>query len=92
MNDQQKPTYEVEVGPKAAKALRKIPTNLRKYIRDRIDSLAVDPRQPGAIELRGQSGSWRVRQGDYRIIYTIDEGKLIVLVVKVAPRGGAYQR
>ncbi len=55
-----------------------------------IDLLARDPRPPKAIQFVGGSGEWRVRTGDYRIIYEIHDGRLIVLVLKVAHRRDVY--
>ena len=57
----------------------------------RIVALEVNPRPPGARKLRGESELWRVRVGDYRILYSIEEARLVVLVVKIGHRREVYR-
>lgn len=86
-------TYSVEISSPAAKALAKIEKKARLRIVGVIGLLAVDPRPPGVKTLRGgQLGRWRARAGDYRIVYTVVDDRLIVLVLRVAHRRGAYER
>lgn len=56
-----------------------------------IDVLAVNPRPPGCAKLAGEENVWRVRVGDYRILYEIHEGRLLVLVIRIAHRREAYR-
>ncbi|MEO7373738.1 MAG: type II toxin-antitoxin system RelE/ParE family toxin [Terrimesophilobacter sp.] len=56
-----------------------------------IDLLAADPRPPRAIQLVGGAGEWRVRTGDYRIIYEIHDDRLVVLVLRVGHRREIYE-
>ncbi len=81
--------YEIQFRGSVAKDLRAIPNNDVKKILERIDSLVENPRGKGCIKLSGQE-RYRVRQGDYRIIYEIRDFELIVVVVKVAHRSQAY--
>ena len=86
-------TYSVELSPSAAKALTKIdkPSQLRTA--GVIELLAVEPRPPAAKMLRGgEHGRWRVRVGDYRIVYTVEDDRLLVLVLRVAHRREVYDR
>jgi mRNA interferase RelE/StbE len=83
--------YRVELRPAALRALRKIDPGDRKRIRGVIALLGRDPRPPGARALRGRPG-WRVRVGDYRIIYTINDQVLLVLVVALGQRRDIYDR
>jgi mRNA interferase RelE/StbE len=53
-----------------------------------IEGLADDPRPPGCRKLEGRENEWRVRVGTWRVIYQIEEERVVVLVVRVAPRGG----
>ena len=62
----------------------------RRRVVDRILRLADDPRPPGCQKLSGQD-RYRVRQGNYRIIYSIEDDKLIVLVVKIGDRKDIYR-
>ena len=63
-----------------------------RRIRAAAEALLVNPRPAGAIMLTGVHGVMRIRVGDYRILYTIDEGKLVVLVVDAGHRRDIYQR
>ncbi len=83
--------YRIELRPAAVKALRKVEPHDRKRIQGAIRLLAEDPRPPGARALQGRAGL-RVRVGDYRIIYTIDDGVLLIVVVTVGHRRDVYDR
>jgi mRNA interferase RelE/StbE len=83
--------YRIELRPAALKALRKIDPNDRKRIQGAIALLGEDPRPPGAKALQGRAGL-RVRVGDYRIVYTIDDGVLLIVVVTVGHRRDVYDR
>ena len=85
-------TYEVRLTPAAVRQLRKLDPPGRRRVQAAIDLLAEDPRPPGARQLVGGAGEWRVRTGDFRIIYDIRDGELIVLVVKVGHRRDVYER
>ena len=85
-------TYEVRLAPAAVRQLRKLDPPGRRRVQAAIDLLAEDPRPPGARQLVGGAGEWRVRTGDFRIIYDIRDGELLVLVVKVGHRRDVYQR
>ena len=85
-------TYQVRLAPAAVRQLRKLDPPGRRRVQAAIDLLAEDPRPPGARQLVGGAGEWRVRTGDFRIIYDIRDGELLVLVVKVGHRGDVYER
>lgn len=85
-------TYEVTLTPAAARQLRKLDPPVRRRIQAAIDLLADDPRPPAATRLVGGEGEWRVRTGSYRIIYQINEDKLLVLVLNLGHRRDVYQR
>jgi len=84
--------YEVTLAPAAARQLRKFDPQVRRRIQAAIELLANDPRPPTATRLVGGAGEWRVRTGDYRIIYEIEENRLLVLVLNVGHRREIYQR
>jgi mRNA interferase RelE/StbE len=84
-------TYRIEVKPSAADALAKIPEPRRRRIVRKIDRLADNPRPRGAILLEGPSSLYRIRVGDYRIIYQIQDAALVVLVVRIGQRGDVYR-
>jgi mRNA interferase RelE/StbE len=84
-------TYRVDVRPAAVRALRKVDHQDRPRIQAAIALLAQDPRPPGARALRGRDG-YRVRVGDCRILYTVDDGVLVVVVVTLGHRREVYGR
>jgi mRNA interferase RelE/StbE len=83
--------YRIELRPAAARALRKLDPQIRHRIQGAIALLAQDPRPPGARALQGRPGL-RVRVGDYRIIYTIDNDVLLVVVVRLGHRRDVYDQ
>ena len=84
-------SYRIEVRPAALLALRAIDHRDRGRIQGVIALLAENPRPPGARALRGRDGL-RVRVGDYRIIYTVEDDVLLVVVVTLGHRRDVYER
>jgi mRNA interferase RelE/StbE len=82
--------YRIELRPAAVKALRRIDPQDRGRVHGAIALLGEDPRPPGARALQGRDG-YRVRVGDYRIIYTIRNDILVVVVVTVGHRRDVYE-
>jgi mRNA interferase RelE/StbE len=86
-------TYTIEITPPVVKALTRLEKHVRQRVVGAIELLSVDPRPPRAKMLRGgEHGWWRVRVGDHRIVYTVQDDRLIVLVVRVAHRREVYDR
>ena len=85
-------TYRVEVAPAAVRQLRKLNPDARRRVQAAVELLADQPRPNAAKKLVGGDGEWRVRTGDYRIIYEIRSDVLLVLVVAVGHRRDIYQR
>ena len=83
--------YRVEVRPAAIRALRRLDPQMRPRIQGAIALLAQDPRPPGARKLRGRAGL-RIRVGDYRIIYTVEDDVLMVVVVTLGHRREVYEQ
>lgn len=84
-------TDAIEVLPAAGRALRKVHPETRARIRGVVLKLAADPRPPGARALKERPGYLRVRVGDYRIIYTVHDDVLTVIVVRVGHRREVYR-
>ncbi|MGH3786679.1 MAG: type II toxin-antitoxin system RelE family toxin [Pseudonocardiaceae bacterium] len=78
--------------PTASKVLRKLDPPTARRIRPAIDRLALDPRPHGASALTGRPGLLRVRVGNYRIVYRVEDARLVVLVVSVDHRREVYER
>ena len=83
--------YSIDFKKSAAKELGRIPKRDLTRVLARIRALSNDPRPPGCEKLSGQE-RYRVRQGDYRIVYSIQDWELTVWVVKVGHRREVYQR
>ena len=88
MGDQR---WQVLIHRKAEKALKKLHGDLLERIRNAIRMLADDPRPVGCTKLSGHENLYRIRIGDWRIIYAIEDNKLIVLILEIAPRGRVYR-
>ena len=83
--------YKIEIRPKVEKELKRLPKHVLKAVRRTIDALADDPRPSGAKRLSIRE-EWKIRVGDYRILYLIEDEQLIVVVVKVGHRRDVYRR
>ncbi len=83
-------SYELVIKRSVAKDLRGIPRQDVKRILRRIQMLAADPRPPGCEKLSGRE-RYRIRQGLYRVLYEINDRRVVVIIVKVAKRDAAYR-
>jgi mRNA interferase RelE/StbE len=83
--------YSIEILPRAQKAIRKLPADVRAGVIAKIDALADDPRPHGSKKLVDSEHLYRVRSGDYRIIYEIADQVLRVAVVNVGHRRDIYR-
>ena len=83
-------SYHIVIKKSAAKEIEGLPKKDRLRVIERIRSLAQDPRPPGCKKLSKQE-KYRVRQGRYRILYQIEDGELLIMVVKVAHRKDVYE-
>ncbi len=83
--------YQVSLSTAAARQLAKLDPTARRRVGAAIDLLAEEPRPPGATKLVGIDGVWRVRTGDYRILYEITDRTLHVWVVAVGHRREIYR-
>ena len=82
--------YSIEFVPSARRALAKLPLPMRKRIQVAIDDLADNPFPPGVKKLQGEDG-YRIRVGDYRVIYEVEQGRLTVLVIRIGHRREVYR-
>ena len=82
--------YSVLIVSSALKSLRKIPESIKKTIDNKILLLSENPRPPGCKKLIADD-AWRMRVGDYRIIYEIHDEKILVIVIKIGNRKEVYR-
>ena len=83
--------YSVDYTKPAIKTMAAMPRNVRELVKSKIEALAGDPFGAANVkQLVGEPG-YRLRMGDWRIIYDVDSGRLVVRVLKIGPRGGVYE-
>jgi mRNA interferase RelE/StbE len=84
-------TYAIELSRLAQKALHPLPKADLRKIRIKIDGLKEKPRPIGCEKLEGEYDLYRIRSGDYRIVYQILEKKLVILIIKIGHRRDIYR-
>ncbi|MGL5816145.1 MAG: type II toxin-antitoxin system RelE family toxin [Phycicoccus sp.] len=85
-------THHVEFTSAAARQVKKLPRAVRRRVLTAVADLAQDPRPHGSRKLVGERTAWRIRIGDYRVIYDVVDETLTVTVVRAAHRREAYDR
>ncbi len=83
--------YSVEFLRTALKELSKLPKDIQQRIAQKIEELKTNPYLPGVKALTNGDGRLRLRVGDYRIIYRIEEDKLVIVIIKVGHRRNVYK-
>jgi len=84
--------YQVTFSPRARREIQSLPRAAQVRIAPRIAALADELRPPGVKKLSGEAELYRIRVGDYRVIYAIEDVELVVLVVMVGDRKDVYRR
>ena len=84
-------SYSLRIKRSAEKELKKLPAGDLRRVVDRIHDLAQQPRPSGCEKLSGEAERYRVRQGDYRIVYGIDDAVRLIEVVKIGHRRDVYR-
>lgn len=83
--------YSILLAPPAERQLKSLTDSVQKRIAKRLKSLRENPRPQGVKKLAGEEDLYRIQEGNYRIIYTIQDKQLIVLVVKIGNRKDVYR-
>ena len=83
--------YRVDIAPAAVRQLRRLPPGDAARLRAPILALGLEPRPPGAVQLTGAAW-WRLRVGDLRLIYAIDDAQRIVVILRAARRNESTYR
>jgi mRNA interferase RelE/StbE len=84
-------TYTVLFKPSAKKAYGRLPLDARRRIASKINGLAQNPFPPGVVKLAGEENTYRIRIGDYRVIYDVLQERVIVLVLRIGHRREVYR-
>jgi mRNA interferase RelE/StbE len=85
--------YNINLLPTAARDLGQLPRPISRRVTRAIDSLADDPRPPGCEKLKAGAGDeYRIRVGDYRVLYKVDDDTRVVLIVRMRHRREVYRR
>nr|WP_156003906.1 type II toxin-antitoxin system RelE/ParE family toxin [Streptomonospora sp. PA3] len=79
------------MGVRASKELRKLDNTTSRRVRGALRKLGDDPRPDGCRKLKGEEDLWRIRVGDYRILYSIDDGEVVVVALRIAHRSDVYR-
>ena len=84
--------YRIQYRSSAVKILRRLPRNVAKTVVGKINQLAENPYAPNnnITRLTGEPG-YRLRVGDWRVLYEIDDDTLVIEIIKIGPRGGVYR-
>jgi mRNA interferase RelE/StbE len=83
--------WRLRIDPRAELELASLPDDVRRRIARRIDALQIEPRPRGSQKLAGHDGVYRIRVGDYRVLYRIEDEVLIVLVIRIGHRRDIYR-
>ena len=84
--------YEIIIKPSAEKALDLLSKPIRTRVIEVLEELCDQPRPPGCVKLSGEENIWRIRVGEWRIVYEIHDRRLVVLVVRIGHRKDIYRR
>jgi mRNA interferase RelE/StbE len=85
-------SYRIEFSRKAERQFKTLSKQFQLRLKPKIDALANTPRPRGVEKLKGEDDLYRIRVGDYRIIYQIQDKALVILVIKIGDRKQVYQR
>jgi len=85
-------TYRITILPAALRQLAALPRLEQRRVKESIDRLLADPRPAGVKRLQGLREFLRLRSGNYRIIYTVEDDRRTVLIIKIGHRRDVYRR
>ena len=84
--------YEIIITKSIQKQLDNLPNNIQERVYDKISQLAEEPRPDGVVKLKGYDNEYRIRIGDYSLVYEIQDEQLIVLLVQCKHRRDVYKK
>ncbi|MHB9026500.1 MAG: type II toxin-antitoxin system RelE family toxin [Armatimonadota bacterium] len=83
--------YAIAFKRSALKEYQALPPGVQVRVRSAIDALAVNPHPAGSVALQGYKGLYRIRIGDYRVVYQLQQGQLVIIVIAIGHRRDIYQ-
>ncbi len=83
--------YAIQFTPAARRQFLRLEAFVQKRVAQAIDALGENPHPPGSKKLKGGGNLWRIRVGDYRIVYQIHDQELVVVIVAIGHRSGIYR-
>jgi mRNA interferase RelE/StbE len=83
--------YEIRFTAAANRELRRLPAQVIRRVVAAIDQLARDPRPHGAKKLAGSQDTYRLRVGDYRVVYIVDDDQQVILITRIRHRKDTYK-
>ena len=84
-------SYRIVIDKPAEKDFRRLPTDVQQGLGNRLSALAEEPHPPDSRKLKGAESCYRLRHGDYRLVYTVFEDQVVVLVLRVGHRSSVYR-
>lgn len=85
-------SYEVHFTDRAISDLSKLPKSIKSRFVERVEALKLDPHPAGSLAIKGHKDCFRIRQGDYRLVYAVMEEELVVLIARAGHRKDVYER
>lgn len=82
--------YSIVITSLAEKNIRRLDTSTRNRVAAAILALATEPKPNGSIRIKSEKSVWRIRVGEYRVAYTVDDKGKVLTVIRVGPRGDFY--
>jgi len=82
--------YNVVITSSAEKNIRRLDNSTKNRVAAAILALATEPKPNGSIRIKSEEGVWRIRVGEYRVTYTVDDKSKVLTVIRVGPRGDFY--
>ena len=83
--------WKIEIPHEPEKILKRLPKDLVRRILSKIEELKTNPYPSGCKKISGYEDVYRIRVGDWRIVYVVEGDRLVILILEIAPRGGAYR-
>jgi len=81
----------IEVTPRARKDLKALPAREKQRVAEQIDALRTDPRPTGHKKLKGREDFYRIRVGNYRVVYQVEDEVLLILIIRIGDRKEIYE-